>query len=124
MNDIAKLLARCLTNYGERRGIDMRLLATEWHASLFAYTPQALNAAVTEHIRRSTYWPTIANLVEILKESMQPARYGNGYVEPEVCFARAGRSIEQEIEFRVSQCREWREAAKASQKATDKGKPV
>jgi hypothetical protein len=71
-DDIAKLVARCLANYGERKGVDMRLMVAEWHAALRFYSPQRLNSALSEHIRKSTWWPTIANLVDTLREEMAP----------------------------------------------------
>lgn len=109
--DIAKLLARCLANYGERRGIDLRLVTAEWHDALGAWPIERLSLALSEHIRRSTFWPTIADLTGILAEQT-PAPRPRWTEEPRV-FARDGRTEAEEIAFRAEQCRTWREQAKA-----------
>ena len=70
--DIAMLLARCLANYGERKGIDMRLLMAEWHATLGGYPIKRLNAALSEHIRKSTFWPTIAEVLSAVRSDIVP----------------------------------------------------
>ena len=107
--DVAKLLARCLSNYGERRGVDMRLQAAEWHATLGAYPADRLNAALSEHIRRSTWWPTVADLVEILRSQTPPPGLPR-HRDNAPTFARDGRTEAEEIAFRAEQCRKWREA--------------
>lgn len=109
--DIAKLIARCLSNYGERKGVDMRLQAAEWHATLGAYPADRLNHALSEHIRRSTWWPTVANLVDILREETPPP--GLKLHRPkEQPFCRDGRTEAEEIAHRAEQCRRWREVAR------------
>jgi hypothetical protein len=109
--DIAKLIARCLSNYGERKGVDMRLQAAEWHATLGAYPADRLNNALSEHIRRSTWWPTVANLVDILREDAPPP--GLKLHRPkEQPFCRDGRTEAEEIAHRAEQCRRWREVSR------------
>lgn len=118
MTDMAKLIARCLSNYGERKGVDMRLLATEWHGSLGVYPADRLNAALSEHIRRSTFWPTVANLIEILREqSPAPGRSIATFRPYE--FAREGRTEAEEIIHRAAQCLKWREEARVNLNPTD-----
>jgi len=107
-DDAAKLIARCLANYGERRGVDMRLMVAEWHATLGAYPADRLHAALSEHIRRSTWWPTIANLVDILREDAPPPGLPLHREEPEA-FARDGRTQAEEIAYRAEQCRKWKQ---------------
>lgn len=107
--DVAKLIARCLSNYGERKGADMRLMAAEWHATLGAYPMDRLNRALSEHIRRSTWWPTVADLVEILRAETPPP--GLKLHRPkDQPFARDGRTEAEEIAYRAAQCRQWRQA--------------
>lgn len=105
--DIAKLVARCLANYGERRGVDMRLMTAEWHATLGAYPADRLNHALSEHIRRSTFWPTIANLVDILREDAPPPGLPRYRAKPEV-FARDGRTEAEEVAHRAAQSLKWK----------------
>jgi hypothetical protein len=107
--DIAKLLARCLSNYGERKGGDMRLLAAEWHTTLGAYPADRLHAALSDHIRRSTWWPTVANLVEILRDATPPPGLPR-HQALDVSFERDGRTQVEEAAHRAEQCRKWREA--------------
>lgn len=106
--DISRLIARCLANYGERKGADMRLLAAEWHASLGAYKPDRLNAALTEHMRKSQFWPTIANFIEHLQQDTPPPGLPR-YREEEQGFCREGRTKVEEIAYRAAQCLKWRE---------------
>lgn len=105
--DIGRLVARCLANYGERRGVDMRLLTAEWHATLGAYSADRLNTALSEHIRRSTFWPTIANLVDILREGAPAPGLPRYRAKPEV-FAREGRTDAEEIAHRAAQSLKWK----------------
>lgn len=107
--DVAKLIARCLSNYGERKGVDMRLQAAEWHATLGAYPADRLNAALSEHIRRSTWWPTVANLVDLLREGA-PGPGLKLHRPKDQPFAREGRTDAEETAHRAAQCRKWREA--------------
>lgn len=107
--DVAKLIARCLANYGERKGVDMRLVTAEWQATLGAYPADRLNRALSEHIRRSTWWPTVADLVEILRSEAPPP--GLKLHRPaDKPFCRDGRTEAEEIAHRAAQCRKWREA--------------
>jgi hypothetical protein len=108
-SDIAKLIARCLSNYGERKGVDMRLQAAEWHATLGAYPADRLNAALSEHIRRSTWWPTVANLVDILRDATPPPGLPR-HQALDLPFEREGRTQAEEIAHRAAQCLKWREA--------------
>ena len=108
-DDIAKLVARCLANYGERRGVDMRLMVAEWHATLGAYPAGRLNGALSEHIRRSTYWPTIANLVDILREDAPDPGLKRHVAEPHT-FAREGRTDAEEIAHRAAQSLRWKQS--------------
>lgn len=108
-SDVAKLIARCLSNYGERKGGDMRLQAAEWHATLGAYPADRLHAALSDHIRRSTWWPTVANLVEILRDATPPPGLPR-YRTLDVPFERDGRTQAEEATHRAAQCRKWREA--------------
>jgi len=87
--DIGRLIARCLANYGERRGIDMRLVTAEWHATLGAYPANRLNDALSEHIRKSTFWPTIANLVDLLRAETPAPLMPRVKAEPKVDLAPA-----------------------------------
>lgn len=105
--DISRLIARCLANYGERKGADMRLLAAEWHASLGAYKPDRLNAALTEHMRKSQFWPTIANFIEHLQQDTPPPGLPR-YRDEEQGFCREGRTKVEEIAHRAAQCLKWR----------------
>lgn len=117
-SDVAKLIARCLANYGERKGADMRLVTAEWHASLFCYPADRLSAALSEHIRRSTFWPTVANLLDILRE--QAPAFGRSIATfGPYEFARDGRTEAEEIIHRAAQCRKWREDARVNLKPTD-----
>jgi hypothetical protein len=106
--DVAKLIARCLSNYGERRGVDMRLQAAEWHATLGAYPADRLSRALSEHIRRSTWWPTVANLVDILRDETPPPGLKLHRLD-DAPFCREGRTQAEEIAHRAEQCRRWRE---------------
>jgi hypothetical protein len=117
--DVARLLARCLANYGERRGADMRLMAAEWHASLGAHPAERLNAALTEHIRRSTYWPTVANLVDIMREQMPPPGLPR-HLQLEQDFCRDGRTEAEEMAHRAAQVLSWK-ADIGFQKVVDGG---
>ncbi len=111
-DDAAKLIARCLANYGERRGVDMRLMVAEWHATLGAYPADRLHNALSEHIRRSTWWPTIANLVDILREAAPAPGLPRHRAEPNV-FARDGRTEAEEIAYRAAQSLRWKQQARA-----------
>ena len=107
--DMAKLIARCLANYGERKGADMRLLAAEWQNSLGAYPADRLNAALSEHIRQSAFWPTIADLIEILRKQMPPPglpRHLHRQLEQSFC--REGRTQDEEIAHRTAQVLRWK----------------
>lgn len=106
--DISRLIARCLANYGERKGADMRLLAAEWHASLGAYKPDRLNAALTEHMRKSQFWPTIANFIENLQQDTPPPGLPR-YRDEEQGFCREGRTKVEEIAHRAAQILKWKE---------------
>lgn len=87
----------------------MRLVTAEWQATLGAYPAHRLNAALSEHIRRSTWWPTVADLVEILRAETPPP--GLKLHRPkDQPFCRDGRTEAQEIAHRAAQCRKWREA--------------
>lgn len=87
----------------------MRLQAAEWGATLGAYPADRLNRALSEHIRRSTWWPTIANLVDILREDAPPP--GLKLHRPDDApFCREGRTQAQEIAHRAAQCQKWRQA--------------
>lgn len=101
-------MARCLANYGERRGVDMRLMVAEWHATLGAYPADRLNHALSEHIRRSTWWPTIANLVDILREDAPPPGLPLHRAKQEA-FARDGRTEAEEVAHRAAQARKWKQ---------------
>lgn len=103
-------MARCLSNYGERKGVDMRLQAAEWQATLGAYPFDRLNRALSEHIRTSTWWPTIANLVDLM-QSETPAPGLREHREAPKQFARDGRTEAEEIAHRVAQSLRWREEA-------------
>jgi hypothetical protein len=96
----------------------MRLMAAEWHASLGAYPAERLNAALTEHIRRSTYWPTVANLVDIMREQMPPPGLPR-HLQLEQDFCRDGRTEAEEMAHRAAQVLRWKapsaSAAPASQ---------
>ena len=117
--EIGRLIARCLANYGERRGIDMRMVTAEWHDTLGAYPFKRLNDALSEHIRKSTFWPTVANLVEIMRAET-PAPGLPLFRKPEEPFARDGRNEAEEIIFRVAQSKRWKdEAAAAAPKYQD-----
>ena len=105
--DVAKLVARCLANYGERKGADMRLLAAEWQASLGVYPAERLNAALSEHIRRSTFWPTIADLVEIMRQQTPPPGLPS-HRQVEQGFCREGRTEAEEIAYRTAQVMRWK----------------
>jgi len=107
-DDIAKLVARCLANYGERRGVDMRLMVAEWHGTLGAYSADRLNHALSEHIRRSTWWPTIANLVDIMREDAPAPGLPRFQAKPEA-FAREGRTEAEEIAHRAAQALKWKQ---------------
>ena len=87
----------------------MRLQAAEWHATLGAYPADRLNAALSDHIRRSTWWPTVADLVEILRSQTPPPglKLHRPKDEP---FCRDGRTEAEEIAHRAAQCLKWREA--------------
>lgn len=106
--DISRLIARCLANYGERKGADMRLLAAEWHASLGAYKPDRLNAALTEHMRKSQFWPTIANFIEHLQQDTPPPGLPR-YRDEEQGFCREGRTKVEEIAHRAAQVLRWKQ---------------
>lgn len=110
--DIGRLIARCLANYGERKGIDMRLVTAEWHATLGAYPAHRLNDALTDHIRKSTFWPTVANLVEILRSETPPPGLPQ-FRKPEEPFAKDGRNEAEEIIFRAAQTLKWKQDADA-----------
>jgi hypothetical protein len=94
-------------NYGERRGVDMALQAAEWHAALGAYPLDRLNRALSEHIRTSTWWPTIANLVDLLREET-PAIGLPRFKEAAEPFCRDGRTQDEEIAFRTAQALRWK----------------
>tara|TARA_R110000868_G_scaffold151986_2_gene376569 strand:+ start:256 stop:606 length:351 start_codon:yes stop_codon:yes gene_type:complete len=86
----------------------MRLQAAEWHATLGAYPADRLNRALSEHIRRSTWWPTVANLVDVLRDETPPP--GLKLHRPDDApFCREGRTQAEEIAHRAAQCRKWRE---------------
>lgn len=107
--EISKLVARCMANYGERKGVDMRLMVAEWHGTLGAYPADRLNHALSEHIRRSTWWPTIANLVDILREDAPAPGLKRHVAEPHT-FAREGRTDAEEIAHRAAQSLKWQQS--------------
>lgn len=87
----------------------MRLVTAEWQATLGAYPADRLNRALSEHIRQSTWWPTVADLVEILRSETPPP--GLKLHRPkDQPFCRDGRTEAEEISHRAAQCRKWREA--------------
>jgi hypothetical protein len=121
MGDISRLIARCLANYGERKGADMRLLAAEWHASLRAYRPDRLNAALGEHIRKSQFWPTIANFIEhVQQDTPQP---GLPHFRDEVkSFCQEGRTEAEEQAHRAEQLKRWKQQAGFDRLLADDGR--
>lgn len=108
--DIAKLISRCLANYGERKGVDMRFVTVEWHETLGAYSFDRLNAALSEHIRKSTWWPTIADFVAILREEAPGMRL---HSDDRNQFCRDGRTEGEEIAFRSAQVLRWKQQWRA-----------
>jgi hypothetical protein len=88
----------------------MRALVTEWHASLSPYPVDRVSRALSEHIRTSTWWPTIANLVDLMREET-PAPGTRRSEEGPKKFLRDGRTEAEEIAYRVSQSLKWREEA-------------
>lgn len=120
MGDISRLIARCLANYGERKGADMRLLAAEWHASLRTYRPDRLNAALGEHIRKSQFWPTIANFIEhVQQDTPQP---GLPHFRDEgKTFCREGRTEAEEMAHRAAQVLRWKQQAGFDRLLVDDG---
>lgn len=118
--DIARLLARCVANYGERRNVDLRLVTAEWHEAFRHRHPAILNAALTEHIRRSTFWPTVADLEAILAEGHKPTR--TRWVDDgKRDFRREGRTEAEEIAHRKAMCAKWREDAIALKSPNETG---
>lgn len=89
----------------------MRLMVAEWHATLGAYPADWLHNALSEHIRRSTWWPTIANLVDILREAAPAPGLPRHRAEPNT-FAREGRTEAEEIAYRAAQSLRWKQQAR------------
>jgi hypothetical protein len=110
MAEISRLMARCLANYGERKGADMRLMAAEWYASLGSYRADRLNAALNEHIRKSQFWPTIANFIEHLQQDTPPPGLPH-FRDVGQSFCRDGRTPEQEQAHRAEQLKRWKQEA-------------
>jgi len=102
------MVARAVANYGERRGVDMRLLTAEWHATLGAYPIDRIDRALSEHVRTSTYWPTVANLVDLMREET-PAPGLPAHREAPRQFERDGRTEAEEIAFRAAQTLKWKQ---------------
>lgn len=92
----------------------MRLVTAEWHDALGSYPTHRLHAALNEHIRRSTFWPTIAEFVEILREETPPPDLKLFKSEPKQ-FAREGRTEAEEIAHRAAQCLRWKQSERAKQ---------
>jgi hypothetical protein len=86
----------------------MRLLAAEWQANLSAYPIDRLNLALSEHMRRSAFWPTIADLVEILREQT-PAPGLPMLPREEREFCQEGRNQVEEAAHRAAQVRRWKQ---------------
>lgn len=110
-SDISKLVARCLANYGEKRGVDMRLLVAEWHQALKGFDPARLHTALSEHIRSSPYWPTIAEVVATLQQAApKPELPGLPAWKPDAPdrFERNGRTVAEEIAHRQAQVAAWK----------------
>jgi hypothetical protein len=110
--EVSKLIARCLANYGERKGADMRLVTAEWHGTLGAYPADRLHNALSEHIRKSRFWPTVADLTDILREAAPAPGIPRHRAEPDV-FAREGRTEAEEIAYRAAQSLRWKQQARA-----------
>ncbi|TXH44476.1 MAG: hypothetical protein E6Q97_32610 [Desulfurellales bacterium] len=118
--DIARLLARCVANYGERRNVDLRLVTAEWTEAFRHRHPASLNAALTEHIRRSTFWPTIADLEAILAEGRK-ATTKRWTADDKRDFCRDGRTEAEEIAYRKAMCEKWRADAAALKTPNETG---
>ena len=100
-SEVSKLIARCVSVYGERRGVDMRLMTAEWQNALEAYQPRRLADALSEHIRKSPYWPTIADLLNEVRAQTPPPSLPR-FIDKAQDFAREGRTEAEEIIFRAS----------------------
>lgn len=118
--DVARLLARCVANYGERRNVDLRLVTAEWTEAFKHRHPASLNTALSEHIRRSTFWPTIADLEAILAEGRK-ATTKRWTADDKPDFCRDGRNEAEEIIHRAAQCLKWREDANALKTPNESG---
>jgi len=101
-SEVSRLIARCVSVYGERRGVDMRLMTAEWQNALGAYQPNRLMDALSEHIRKSPFWPTVADLLNEVRAQTPPPSLPRFIASPSE-FAREGRTEAEEIIFRASQ---------------------
>ena len=92
--------------------MNMRLMTAEWTAGLSRYGFERLSAAVSEHIRTSRYWPTIADILAQLQAGhMAPGLPRYRSIDPP--FERAGRTAAEEMAFRAAQVLQWRAEAAA-----------
>jgi len=90
----------------------MRLVTAEWHGTLRAYPADRLHNALSEHIRKSRFWPTVADLTDILREAAPAPGLPRHRAEPDV-FARDGRTEAEEIAYRAAQSLKWKQQARA-----------
>lgn len=86
-------------------------MTAEWVDALGYFHPQKLHEAVAEHIRQSAFWPTIADLISILRQATPPP--GLPRYRPETReFVRDGRTEVEEIAHRVAQTLKWKQRAR------------
>lgn len=68
--DIAKQIARLAANFGDARVSDpaiRRLLIREWTEAMGMHSPVIVHGAVSKHIAASRFWPTVAEILTIIK---------------------------------------------------------
>lgn len=114
--DIARQFARLLVVYGASRApgnAEQVILIREWLLALGWYSAQRLEGAINEWVKVGKFWPTPAEILEILHADAPPAQRPQIVDTSRTEFCRDGRTEAEEIAHRAAQCRRWRAQAAA-----------
>lgn len=71
-----RAIARLVVAYGDNRVSDpgaMKLLSREWANSFAYFEEHEIHQALDRIIPKSKFWPTIAEVTELLRQDMAPA---------------------------------------------------
>lgn len=93
--------------FGERRGVNITVLHSEWHDALRFYDPAIIEVAWKKVRGTSKYWPTIAEFMDFIRAEM-PLPDRHRPIEPDEPICREGRTLIEETAHRAAQCLRWR----------------